>query len=188
VYCINMSSIVFAQLCQQTNAIETNTATVFELYNNDTQTSLDTPHEITVDDFKSLFYSGTGDTFRISENCETLAANFKDLNNQWELEGVDVSFDLVDTVIKQWEIDLNLLQKQWSSCSVMTITSQLQEVTDLCKFACQTGCCSLSLAELETANGGALAPDDLVTLSMLITNGNPGTNPVELRLNFKLTA
>ena len=182
-----MSSIVFAQLCQKTNAVETNTATVLNLYNNNTQTGSDTPHEITVDAFKSLFYSGAGDTFRISEDCETLAANFKDLNNDWELEGVDVSFDLVNAVIKQWELDLNLTIKQWSSCSAMTINSQLEEVTDLCKFACQTGCCSLSLAELETANGGALASGDLVTLSLLITNGNPGTNPVELRLNFELT-
>ena len=118
-----------------------------------------------------------------------------------------VQFELTPEVLKRWANDLGVSQNCWTPCSLMNITSELLKANYVCNFACDV-CCSVSTFELaqalnSQANQGKLKPgaqydgrdascpvkvNDLVALSMLFTNPNTGVKPIDVRLNFKISA
>ena len=181
----NMSRVVFAQVHKSTEAVEASDAHVYELYKTAAEV------EVSVANFEAAFYNDTG-SFRIEcQNINGSGIPFK--LSEWETLSGD-AVDVANVVLSDWENDLGVETACWSTCSLMNVREQLLSADDLCKLKCNVSCCLSQeelYAALDQANGtsgkSALATGDLLTLSVLISNGNPSAKPVEFRLNFKLT-
>lgn len=176
--------VVFAQVHKSTEAVEASDAHVYELYQSSNEVS------VTIADFEAAFYNNTG-SFRIEcQNIEDSGIPFK--LNDWQTLGGD-AVEVANVVLADWENDLGVETACWSTCSLMNVREQLLSADDLCKLKCNVSCC-LSKEELiaalnqanEGRSGETLQAGDLVTLSVLLSNGNPSAKPVEFRLNFVL--
>jgi hypothetical protein len=117
----------------------------------------------------------------------------------------DVSFNLVGFALGQWANDLNVPSDCWTPCSVLRITEELLKANYICNLKCDV-CCSLCSFELAQALNSlsnatttwdqyqgrtAQAPvvkGDRLQLSILFTNSNMGTNPIDLRMNFQIAS
>ena len=117
----------------------------------------------------------------------------------------DTSFNLVGFALGQWANDLNVPSDCWTPCSVLRITEELLKANYICNLKCDV-CCSLCSFELAQALNSlsnstttwdqyqgrtAQAPvqmGDRLQLSLLFTNPNTGTNPVDIRMNFQINA
>ena len=115
----------------------------------------------------------------------------------------DTSFNLVGFALGQWADDLNVPSDCWTPCSVLRITEELLKANYICNMKCDV-CCSLcafelaqALNSLSNAWSGAsqyqgrtadrpVKKGDRLQLSLLFTNPNTGTNPVDLRMNFEI--
>ena len=117
----------------------------------------------------------------------------------------DTSFNLVGFALGQWADDLNVPSDCWTPCSVLRITEELLKANYICNLKCDV-CCSLCSFELAQALNSlsnatttwdqyqgrtAQAPvvtGDRLQLSILFTNSNMGTNPIDLRMNFQIAS
>ena len=117
----------------------------------------------------------------------------------------DVSFNVVGFTLGQWGDDLNVPSDCWTPCSVLRITEELLKANYICNLKCDV-CCSLCSFELAQALNSlsnatttwnqyqvrtAQAPvvkGDRLQLSILFTNPNTGTNPIDLRMNFQIAS
>ena len=117
----------------------------------------------------------------------------------------DTSFNLVGFALGQWADDLNVPSDCWTPCSVLRITEELLKANYICNLKCDV-CCSLCSFELAQALNSlsnatttwnqyqgrtAQAPviqGDRLQLSILFTNPNTGTNPIDLRMNFQIAS
>ena len=115
----------------------------------------------------------------------------------------DVSFNVVGFALGQWADDLNVPSDCWTPCSLLRITEELLRANYICNLKCDV-CCSLCSFELAQALNSlsnatttwnqyqgrtAQAPviqGDRLQLSILFTNPNTGTNPIDLRMNFQI--
>ena len=177
--------LIFAQLCKKLSPVETNPATIVELNRED-----GTPVPISSDEFIDSFYRHNG-LFSLTDCCSNIMTlqSTSVVDSVWYVDGVDVNLE--GLIVGAWENDLGVDNSCWTACSVMSITSELLRVNDLCNLKCNV-CCSLKLSELfatlNAADDGTRSTDfvsgDRLTLSVLFTNDNPGVNPVEFRLNF----
>ena len=176
--------VIFAQLCKNTDAAEVSTAHVEELYD----TSAGAQVSLTVQEFKDLFYTSAGN---FAVNCDAAQSSvIENLQGEWEL--TSGAFNLVDLVLGHWASDVAPLDC-WTTCSLSSVRDQVLKANDLCSLKCSV-CCSLKLSELVAAlnqvNGASetdLVAGNLVTLSVLLKNGNASAEDVELRLNFQLS-
>jgi len=117
----------------------------------------------------------------------------------------DTSFNLVGFALGQWADDLNVPSDCWTPCSVLRITEELLKANYIYNMKCDV-CCSLcafelaqALNSLSNAWSGAsqyqgrtadqpVKKGDRLQLSLVFTNPNTGTNPVDLRLNFEIVS
>ena len=117
----------------------------------------------------------------------------------------DTSFNLAGYALGQWADDLNVPSDCWTPCSVLRITEELLKANYICNLKCDV-CCSLCSFELAQALNSlsnatttwnqyqgrtAQAPvvkGDRLQLSILFTNSNMGTNPIDLRMNFQIAS
>ena len=120
----------------------------------------------------------------------------------------DMSFNAVGFVTGQWGDDLNVPADCWTPCSLLRITEELLKANYICNLKCDV-CCSLCSYELAQAlnslsNAQSASPHrsqyqgrtadkpvvkgDRLQLSILFTNPNTGTCPVDLRMNFQISS
>ena len=117
----------------------------------------------------------------------------------------DVSFNLVGFALGQWANDLNVPSDCWTPCSVLRITEELLKANYICNLKCDVCCslCSYELAQALNSLSNAyntssqyqgrdaqrpVKQGDRLQLSILFTNPNTGTNPVDLRMNFQISS
>lgn len=174
--------VVFAQVHKSTEAVEASDAHVYELYQSSNEV------EVTISDFEAAFYNNTG-SFRIEcQNIEDSGIPFK--LSLWQTLGDESNVEVANVVLADWENDLGVETACWSTCSLMNVREQLLSADDLCKLKCNVSCCLSKeelIAALNQANGTSnenFVGGELVTLSVLLSNGNPSAKPVEFRLNF----
>ena len=115
----------------------------------------------------------------------------------------DTSFNVVGFVEGQWGDDLNVPADCLTPCSLLRITEELLKANYICNLKCDV-CCSLCAYELAQALNSLsnaynkssqyqgrtadqpVKKGDRLQLSLLFTNPNTGTNPVDLRMNFEI--
>ena len=115
----------------------------------------------------------------------------------------DTSFNAVGFITGQWGDDLNVPADCWTPCSLLRITEELLKANYICNLKCDV-CCSLCAYELAQALNSLsnaynkssqyqgrtadqpVKKGDRLQLSLLFTNPNTGTNPVDLRMNFEI--
>ena len=173
------------------------------------------PWDMSGDDFVKFFYPRSGN-FALTCDASSNNTAWQYLSN-WVyapgqgagfddglLGAFDVSFNVVGFTLGQWADDLNVPSDCWTPCSVLRITEELLKANYICNLKCDV-CCSLCSFELAQALNSlsnstttwdqyqgrtAQAPvvtGDRLQLSILFTNPNTGTNPVDLRMNFQIS-
>ena len=204
---------IFAQLCQELTEIkDAEDHHVFELYQS-VETAATYPFAqsgtlwpISIADFIANFYPDGGGQFKI-QDCSyniMLLNNWKILDYPFVNPGVatDISYnaaELLTLIPQQWVLDLSHNSPCcWTACSYMAILKELLPARNLCNWDCDV-CCAMSSWELAsvlnhehstTLPGFERTPEipvvlgDELVLSVLFTNPNTRTKPIELHLNF----
>ena len=174
------------------------------------------PWDMSGNDFVKFFYPRSGN-FALTCDASSNNTAWQYLSN-WVyapgqgagfddglLGAFDVSFNVVGFTLGQWADDLNVPSDCWTPCSVLRITEELLKANYICNLKCDV-CCSLCSFELAQALNSlsnatttwdqyqgrtAQAPvvkGDRLQLSILFTNSNMGTNPIDLRMNFQIAS
>ena len=174
------------------------------------------PWDMTGNDFLRFFYPRQGN-FALTCDASSVNVAWQYLSNWVYAPGqgggfddgdggvFDTSFNVVGFVQGQWGDDLNVPADCWSPCSLLRITEELLKANYICNLKCDV-CCSLCSYELAQALNSlsnayntssqyqgrdAMRPvtkGDRLQLSILFTNPNTGTNPVDLRMNFQISS
>ena len=172
------------------------------------------PWEMSGDDFLRFFYPRQGN-FALTCDASSVNVAWQYLSNWVYAPGqgsgfddgdggvFDTSFNVVGFVEGQWGDDLNVPADCWTPCSLLRITEELLKANYICNLKCDV-CCSLCAYELAQAlnslsnayNASSqyqgrtadqpVQQGDRLQLSILFTNPNTGTNPVDIRLNFEI--
>ena len=173
------------------------------------------PWSMSGDDFVKFFYPRQGN-FALTCDASSHNISWQYLSNWVYAPGqgagfddgifgaFDVSFNAVGFTLGQWGDDLNVPSDCWTPCSVLRITEELLKANYICNLKCDV-CCSLCSFELAQALNSlsnatttwnqyqgrtAQAPvvkGDRLQLSLLFTNPNTGTNPIDVRMNFEIS-
>ena len=174
-----------------------------------------TAWDMTGDDFVKFFYPRSGN-FALTCDASSSNVGWQYLSNWVYAPGqgagfddgdggvFDTSFNVVGFTLGAWADDLNVPADCWTPCSLLRITEELLKANYICNLKCDV-CCSLCSFELAQALNSlsnstttwdqyqgrtAQAPvvtNDRLQLSILFTNPNTGTNPVDLRMNFQIS-
>jgi hypothetical protein len=174
------------------------------------------PWEMSGDDFLRFFYPRQGN-FALTCDASSVNVGWQYLSNWVYAPGqgagyddgalgiFDVSFNVVGFVEGQWGDDLNVPADCWSPCSLLRITEELLKANYICNLKCDVCCslCSYELAQALNSLSNAyntssqyqgrdaqrpVKQGDRLQLSILFTNPNTGTNPVDLRMNFQISS
>ena len=174
------------------------------------------PWDMSGNDFVKFFYPRSGN-FALTCDASSNNTAWQYLSNWVYAPGqgagfddgdggvFDTSFNVVGFTLGQWADDLNVPADCWTPCSLLRITEELLKANYICNLKCDV-CCSLCSFELAQALNSlsnstttwdqyqgrtAQAPvvtGDRLQLSILFTNPNTGTNPVDIRMNFQISA
>ena len=174
------------------------------------------PWSMSGDDFLRFFYPRQGN-FALTCDASSVNVAWQYLSNWVYAPGqgggfddgdggvFDVSFNVVGFVEGQWGDDLNVPADCWSPCSLLRITEELLKANYICNLKCDVCCslCSYELAQALNSLSNAyntssqyqgrdaqrpVTQGDRLQLSILFTNPNTGTNPVDLRMNFQISS
>ena len=173
------------------------------------------PWDMSGNDFVKFFYPRSGN-FALTCDASSSNVGWQYLSNWVYAPGqgagfddgdggvFDTSFNVVGFTLGAWADDLNVPADCWTPCSLLRITEELLKANYICNLKCDV-CCSLCSFELAQALNSlsnstssydqyqgrtAQAPvvtGDRLQLSILFTNPNTGTNPVDLRMNFQIS-
>lgn len=211
-----LTPFIFAQFCQDLNDVVVSTATIINLYKDSAGTPYDISGVDFMKLFYSSNgnFSFNCDASGLQQLPWFHLSNTYGSEAGGATGGgviFDTSFNVVGTVEGAWATDLNVPVECWEVCSKLRITEELLKANYICTMKCNI-CCSLCAFELAEAmnmeannvpiaisvnSGSPYAPrtasapvrtGDLVALSILFTNPNTGVNPVNLQLNFAISA
>lgn len=203
----SIKGIVFAQLQINTVNIAESTSHKVELFDvkiEDDLTQVAEYYGITGNNMRELFYKYSKEFgMPMIKTAMSILTNSKHLIKGWRhSNGVDNpienhGYNLIKEVVNLWEQDVCLTSDKWSRSSYIDITRELM-ITD--KWTELNNCNignALSYSQLiESINQHLgkysipqtkLRKDNKLILSMLISNGNANTKPVELLLHFIIT-
>lgn len=199
--------VIFAQLQINTVNIVESTSHKVELFDvkiKDDVTQVAQYYGITGNNMRELFYKYSQEFgMPLLQTAMSILTNSKHLIKGWRhSKGVDNplenhGYNLIKEVVNLWEQDVCLTSDKWSRSSYIDITRELM-ITD--KWTELNNCNignALSYSQLiESINQHLgkysipqtkLRKDNKLILSMLISNGNADTKPVELLLHFIIT-
>ena len=173
--------IIFAQLCKKLTPVELNNSTVVELTGKN-----GAPIELTSSEFIDTFYKHNG-VFSVTD-CSSGLLTLSG-NDVWHANGHPINLEQM--VVGNWEDDLGVESSCWAPCSLLCIMSELLHANNLCNLKCSV-CCSVTLYELfallnsqsDDVRSTGFEDGDRLTLSVMFTNDNEATKPVEFRLNM----
>ena len=194
---------IFAQLSKELTEVQNINATIVNLYKDISGS----PYLLSILNFINIFYGNNGN-FGFDCAVDPTASWF--LLSNWiqspsaGTSFMDISFNIIGFMKGQWGEDLGIPSNCWTICSNLWITKDLLKANNICSLQCNV-CCSLCSYELaETLNSladtsfnilnqysprSAAQPvilDDHLALSILFTNGNLCTRPIDIRLNFRM--
>jgi len=199
--------IVFAQLQINTVNIVESTSHKVELFDvkiEDDSTQVAQYYGITGNNMRELFYKYNKEFgMPLVQTAMSILTNSKHLIKGWRHSSGECNpvenrgYNLIKEVVNLWEQDVCLTSDKWSRSSYIDITRELM-ITD--KWTELNNCNignALSYSQLiESINQHLgkysipqtkLLKDNKLILSMLISNGNANTKPVELLLHFVIT-
>ena len=203
----SIKGIVFAQLQINTVNIAESTSHKVELFDvkiEDDLTQVAQYYGITGDNMRKLFYKYSKEFgMPMLETAMSILTNSKHLIKGWRhSNGVDNpienhGYNLIKEVVNLWEQDVCLTSDKWSRSSYIDISRELMIADKWTELNnCNIGN-ALSYSQLiESINQHLgkysipqtkLLKDNKLILSMLISNGNANTKPVELLLHFIIT-
>jgi uncharacterized surface protein with fasciclin (FAS1) repeats len=203
----SIKGIVFAQLQINTVNIAESTSHKVELFDvkiEDDLTQVAQYYGITGDNMRKLFYKYSKEFgMPMLETAMSILTNSKHLIKGWRhSNGVDNpienhGYNLIKEVVNLWEQDVCLTSDKWSRSSYIDISRELMIADKWTELNnCNIGN-ALSYSQLiESINQHLgkysipqtkLQKDNKLILSMLISNGNANTKPVELLLHFIIT-
>ena len=201
------TGVVFAQLQINTVNIVESTSHKVELFDvkiKDDLTQVAEYYGITGNNMRELFYKYSKEFgMPILQTAMSILTNSKHLIKGWRHSSGECNpvenhgYNLIKEVVNLWEQDVCLTSDKWSRSSYIDITRELM-ITD--KWTELNNCNignALSYSQLiESINQHLgkysipqtkLLKDNKLILSMLISNGNANTKPVELLLHFVIT-
>jgi uncharacterized surface protein with fasciclin (FAS1) repeats len=201
------TGVVFAQLQINTVNITESTSHKVELFDvkiKDDLTQVAEYYGITGNNMRELFYKYSKEFgMPILQTAMSILTNSKHLIKGWRHSSGECNpvenhgYNLIKEVVNLWEQDVCLTSDKWSRSSYIDITRELM-ITD--KWTELNNCNignALSYPQLiESINQHLgkysipqtkLLKDNKLILSMLISNGNANTKPVELLLHFVIT-
>jgi hypothetical protein len=201
------TGVVFAQLQINTVNITESTSHKVELFDvkiKDDLTQVAEYYGITGNNMRELFYKYSKEFgMPILQTAMSILTNSKHLIKGWRHSSGECNpvenhgYNLIKEVVNLWEQDVCLTSDKWSRGSYIDITRELM-ITD--KWTELNNCNignALSYSQLiESINQHLgkysipqtkLLKDNKLILSMLISNGNANTKPVELLLHFVIT-
>lgn len=199
--------VIFAQLQINTVNITESTSHKVELFDvkiKDDLTQVAEYYGITGNNMRELFYKYSKEFgMPILQTAMSILTNSKHLIKGWRHSSGESNpvenhgYNLIKEVVNLWEQDVCLTSDKWSRGSYIDITRELM-ITD--KWTELNNCnigSALSYSQLiESINQHLgkysipqtkLLKDNKLILSMLISNGNANTKPVELLLHFVIT-
>ena len=201
------TGVVFAQLQINTVNIVESTSHKVELFDvkiKDDLTQVAEYYGITGNNMRELFYKYSKEFgMPILQTAMSILTNSKHLIKGWRHSSGECNpvenhgYNLIKEAVNLWEQDVCLTSDKWSRSSYIDITRELM-ITD--KWTELNNCNignALSYSQLiESINQHLgkysipqtkLLKDNKLILSMLISNGNANTKPVELLLHFVIT-
>jgi len=199
--------IIFAQLQINTVNIVESTSHKVELFDvkiEDDLTQVSQYYGITGNNMRELFYKYSKEFgMPILQTAMSILTNSKHLIKGWihssgESNPVENhGYNLIKEVVNLWEQDVCVTSDKWYSGSYIDITRELMIVDKWTELNnCNIGN-ALSYSQLiESINQHLekysipqtkLLKDNKLILSLLISNGNANTKPVELLLHFIIT-
>ena len=183
--------ITFAAMNKDIFSIDPSGTYVIELYDRPVSTLI--PMAISGPIFTDLFYNNAG-KFRINtQNDPTILDTYLEpMNNKW-FNATSGTLNIIELILSQWETELGYTRDLWSTESTIRIMRQLIPI-QLVSESIVTPNTALDFSELiyllNLGDGGSrtntFIVGDLLTLSIVIDNGNTSTNLIEIRLNFKI--
>tara|TARA_B110000261_G_scaffold107594_1_gene120525 strand:+ start:175 stop:1344 length:1170 start_codon:yes stop_codon:yes gene_type:complete len=199
--------VIFAQLQINTVNITESTSHKVELFDvkiKDDLTQVAEYYGITGNNMRELFYKYSKEFgMPILQTAMSILTNSKHLIKGWRHSSGECNpvenhgYNLIKEAVNLWEQDVCLTSDKWSRSSYIDITRELM-ITD--KWTELNNCNignALSYSQLiESINQHLgkysipqtkLLKDNKLILSMLISNGNANTKPVELLLHFVIT-
>jgi hypothetical protein len=155
---------------------------------------------ISLADFKYLFYytsNNNDNTFAVNQNYPTspndLDAYFKPFItfNKQKVNGK--LFKLSDTILDHVESDLGISRHMISTCSLITITKELNAIKTLCDLNSANVPCSLKWSDitqtLRNMYENSTIPDPveaILTISVVFVTPNEGVSPTVVKFNYKI--
>ena len=166
------------------------TVFLFDKNPNTTTGGYDTKNfTITKEDFKNLFYKYNTFGFLDDFNTKNILDDKVNLG-AWtkstaaNIPIVSAGYNVVNDIISLWEADTGLTKDNWSRSSYMHVVSSLLTLNRWTKLTFTN---TLTFTEiLNQLNQSELLSGNNLFISILATNKNTNTKPVEIILNFTI--